>query len=204
MSQDTTLLDEYHIHLHHLIKQTRQKTPNPIKLVVLDVDGCMTDGGLYYGAEGMALKRYNVLDGAGIKLLQKHHIHCAIVTGNPANGVHSRAKDLGIREDMLFFKVDNKSECIEQLLARLSLRWSEVAGIGDDWQDLAHLNKCGLSVAPKSAHPEVRRLTDITTQAKGGEGAVRELCDLVLMHNGVYESALTALASNASHRLSTT
>ncbi len=175
-----------------------------IKMLVLDVDGCMTDGGLYYDKNGIALKRYNVQDGAGIKLLRRYGVYTAIVTGNKADAVASRAEDLGIDSKLVMTSISDKPACIEQLLKLNNTHWHETAAIGDDWQDIAHLSLCGISAAPSDAHPEVKAIAQITCSHAGGHGAVRELCDLILMYNNDYSQALSSIRATSTHGLSNT
>jgi 3-deoxy-D-manno-octulosonate 8-phosphate phosphatase (KDO 8-P phosphatase) len=155
-----------------------------IKVVFLDVDGVLTDGGLYYTEQGETLKRFNTLDGHGLKLLQRAGITPAIITGRDAKSLRVRLEALGIVHAR--YSIENKREAAEQLLQLLNANWAQAAAMGDDWPDLAIMKLSALSCAPANAHLEVKSLADHVTTANGGAGAVRELCDLLLIASGNY------------------
>jgi 3-deoxy-D-manno-octulosonate 8-phosphate phosphatase (KDO 8-P phosphatase) len=155
-----------------------------IRVVFFDVDGVLTDGGLYFSGEGEQLKRFCTLDGHGIKQLQKAGITPAVITGRDSAALRNRLEALGLTH--IHYGTENKRPAALQTLQALGLNWGQAAAMGDDWPDLAVLHRCALAVAPANAHPEVRAVAHYTTAAKGGEGAVREMCDLLLMASGRY------------------
>lgn len=157
-----------------------------IKLMVFDIDGVMTDGGLHYTDDGRELKTFNVQDGLGLKLLQRAGIELAIVTGRTSGVVACRAADLGIVH--VFQGVANKRAVVGELIEKLALHWSETAFMGDDFIDLPAMLRCGLALAPANAHPLVKERAHAVTAAAGGQGAVREAAELVLSAQGKLEA----------------
>ncbi|HJW27065.1 MAG TPA: HAD hydrolase family protein [Rhodocyclaceae bacterium] len=153
-----------------------------IKLMVFDIDGVMTDGGLHYTDDGRELKTFHVHDGLGLKLMQRAGIDMAIVTGRTSGVVLARAADLGIVH--VFQGVANKRAAVEELIARLGLHWPEVGFMGDDFIDLPAMLQCGFAVAPANAHPLVKERSHAVTDASGGRGAVREAVEFVLAAQG--------------------
>ena len=150
----------------------------PIKLLLLDVDGVMTDGGIYFSERGDELKKFNILDGYGIVKLQKTGVRVGIITGRVSQVVSRRAKELGISE--VYQNLENKLDVYEQVKAKLGLRDSEIAYVGDDEPDIPVLQRAGFSACPANAVAAVRRQADFVCRRRGGEGAVREVIDLVL------------------------
>ncbi|MBS1188535.1 MAG: HAD-superfamily hydrolase subfamily IIIA:Phosphatase kdsC [Rhodocyclaceae bacterium] len=161
-----------------------------IKLMVFDVDGVMTDGGLHYTDDGRELKTFNVQDGLGLKLMQRAGIELAIVTGRTSDVVLNRAADLGIAH--VFQGVVNKRAVVAELIAKLDLHWPDVAFMGDDFIDLPAMLQCGLAVAPANAHPLVKERVHAVTDASGGRGAVREAAEFILTAQGKLEALFTA------------
>lgn len=160
-----------------------------IKLLVLDVDGVLTDGSLLVGSDGKEfLKTFDSLDGHGIKLLQSTGVTVAIITGRSSGMVEGRARELGIKEVQI--GVSNKYEALQLLLKKTNHAITETAAMGDDWPDLAILPKVHLAVCPFQAHEEVQKRAHYITQKIGGHGAVRELCDLILKAQNNYERLL--------------
>jgi 3-deoxy-D-manno-octulosonate 8-phosphate phosphatase (KDO 8-P phosphatase) len=149
-----------------------------VQLAVFDVDGVFTDGRLYYGARGEQLKAFHVRDGHGVKLLLRHGIHVAVVSGRRSPAVTQRMRELGIRH--LFQGQDDKLRVLQKLLPKLGLAWKQVACVGDDLVDLPLFKAAGVAIAVADAQPEVRVRAHYVTRARGGEGAVREVCDLLL------------------------
>ena len=148
-----------------------------IRCVTLDVDGVLTDGRIVYGSDGTEYKSFNVQDGLGIKNLQSMGVHVAIISGRQSDVVQRRAKELGIRH--VYQGVENKLTALKQVLNEIGCESSEVAHIGDDEPDRELFAAIGVSVAVANAVPTVKRDADIVTQLSGGDGAVREFCDLV-------------------------
>ncbi|ABE46773.1 KdsC family phosphatase [Polaromonas sp. JS666] len=161
-----------------------------IRVAFFDVDGVLTDGGLYMSEDGETLKRFNILDGLGLKLLQKAGITPAVITGRDSPVLRARLQALGITH--AHFGTEDKRPAAEITLQVLGLDWSAAAAMGDDWPDLPVMRRAALSCAPANAHPEVRAQADHVTQACGGQGAARELCDLLLVASGRYAGLLQA------------
>jgi 3-deoxy-D-manno-octulosonate 8-phosphate phosphatase (KDO 8-P phosphatase) len=151
---------------------------DPIRLLVLDVDGVLTDGRLYYGPDGEALKVFHVRDGHGIKQLLSAGIDVAIISGRQSQSVARRAAELGIRH--VYQGVDDKGLVLQQLLDQLSISASAAACLVDDTPDLPMMAIVGLPIAVADAHPSVLRAAVWTTQAPGGGGAAREVADRLL------------------------
>lgn len=149
-----------------------------VKMVIMDVDGVLTDGGMYYTESGDELKKFNTRDGLGIRLLQEAGIKTALVTRERTAIVDKRAKKLSILE--VHQGVQDKLLVVRDILARHDLSPEEVCYIGDDLGDLEVLGFIGLPVAVADAVPEVRRSAHYITDREGGHGAVREVCDLIL------------------------
>jgi 3-deoxy-D-manno-octulosonate 8-phosphate phosphatase (KDO 8-P phosphatase) len=149
-----------------------------LELLVLDVDGVLTDGGLWFGAKGEQLKRFHVRDGHGIKLLQTAGVGIAVISGRRSAAVSTRCRELGIRH--VRQGVADKSRALDLLLRRLALHESQVACIGDDTPDIPLFARVALAVAVSDAHPLARRAAHCCTRLPGGHGAVREVCDWLL------------------------
>ena len=162
-----------------------------VKVLFLDVDGVLTDGGLLISEQGESIKRFNTLDGHGIKLLQRSGVTVAVVTGRDSPALRSRLAALGVSH--VHYGTEDKRPAAQQTLDTLGLDWSQAAAMGDDWPDLPVLRRCALAVAPPLAHPEVLAVTDWVTQRNAGHGAVRELCDMLLMASGSYARFLREL-----------
>lgn len=162
-----------------------------IKVAFFDVDGVLTDGGLYFsergpqlGGAGETLKRFNTLDGHGLKMLQQAGITPAIISGRDSAALRERVRALGITH--AHYGQEDKRPLAEQTLATLGLHWSQAAAMGDDWTDLPVLMRAAISCAPANAHLEVRARVDYVTEALGGQGAARQWCDLLLTASGHY------------------
>lgn len=161
-----------------------------VRVVFFDVDGVLTDGGLYFSETGETLKRFHTLDGHGIKLLQRAGITPAVVTGRDSPALRLRLKALGVTHAR--FGTEDKRPAAEAILSELALDWSAAAAMGDDWPDLPVLRRAAFACAPGTAHPEVLALAHFVTQRAPGAGAVREFCDLLLVACGAYASELEA------------
>ncbi|RYY71413.1 MAG: 3-deoxy-D-manno-octulosonate 8-phosphate phosphatase, partial [Comamonadaceae bacterium] len=153
-----------------------------VRIAFFDIDGVLTDGGVYFSEHGETLKRFSILDGLGLKLLRQAGIIPAVITGRDSKPLRVRLEALGIEH--VRYGTENKLPAAEAMLAQLSLDWSRAAGIGDDWPDLPVLARCAFAAAPANAHCEVRAIAHYTTTARGGEGAAREFCDLLLTAGG--------------------
>ncbi|MEO5669635.1 MAG: HAD hydrolase family protein [Ramlibacter sp.] len=155
-----------------------------VRVAFFDVDGVLTDGGIYLSHEGESLKRFNILDGLGIKLLAKAGITPAVITGRDSKPLRARLQALGISH--VHYGTEDKRPAAEKTLEELGLQWGQAAGIGDDWPDLAVLRRCAFAAAPANAHAEVRAVAHYVTRAAGGQGAAREFCDVLLQAGGRY------------------
>lgn len=155
-----------------------------VRVVFFDVDGVLTDGGLYFSESGETLKRFNTLDGHGLKMLQKAGITPAVVTGRDSAPLRTRLQALGITH--VRYGTEDKAPAAQDILRELGLDWSQAAAMGDDWPDLAVLRRVAFACAPSNAHVEVRAVAHHVTERRGGEGAARELCDLLLTACGRY------------------
>jgi 3-deoxy-D-manno-octulosonate 8-phosphate phosphatase (KDO 8-P phosphatase) len=149
-----------------------------IRLLVLDVDGVMTDGRLYLSAEGEELKVFHVRDGAGIVAVQRAGITVAIISGRDSAAVTRRAGELGIRH--VRQGIHDKGAELDRLLAELGIDPGETACMGDDTPDAPMLRRAGLAIGVADAHPALLASAHWVTRAEGGRGAVREACDLLL------------------------
>lgn len=149
-----------------------------IELLVLDVDGTLTDGALWYGPRGEQLKRFHVRDGHGIKLLAAAGVTPAVISGRRSTALATRCRELGIRH--LVTGAADKCTALDRLLTRLDLHESQVAAIGDDTTDIPVFLRVAFSVAVSDAHPLAASAAHCRTSLPGGNGAVRELCDWLL------------------------
>lgn len=159
-----------------------------IRIVFFDVDGVLTDGGLYLTEMGETIKRFNTLDGHGIKLLQRAGITPAVITGRDSKPLRLRLTALGVEH--VHYDTEDKLPAAEQTLKVLGLTWGQAAAMGDDWPDLAVMQRCALACAPCNAHAEVKAIAHYVTRGRGGDGAARELCDLLIMAGGRYSTLL--------------
>jgi len=164
-----------------------------IRLMIFDVDGVLTDGGLHYGPNGENLKVFNVLDGQGIKLLQQSGVATAIISARQSTMLARRAADLGITH--LEQGAHDKRTAFEQLLARSGLAAEQCGFFGDDIIYLPILIRTGFAASVANAHAEVRARVHYVTEAPGGHGAAREICDFILRAQGNYEAALASYLS---------
>ena len=153
-----------------------------IKLLILDVDGVMTDGRIIMDNEGKEIKNFNVRDGHGLKLVQRYGIKVAILTGRQSKVVEHRAKDLDIKD--VYQKVFNKKDVFEKIMKNHKLSPDEAAFIGDDIVDIPVLRRVGFSVAVADAADVVKKSVDYVARNSGGRGAVREICEMILKAQG--------------------
>ena len=167
-----------------------------IKVAFFDVDGVLTDGGLYFSETGETLKRFNTLDGHGLKLLKHAGITPVIITGRDSAPLRVRLKALGIEHAK--FGTEDKLPAAEAYLASLGYTWQQAAAIGDDWPDLPVMQKAAFACAPVNAHAQALALSHFVTARKGGEGAAREFCDLLVVASGHYDTLLAKVGSAAA------
>lgn len=158
------------------------------RIVIFDVDGVMTDGGLYLSDSGEEFKRFNTLDGHGLKMLKASGVELAIITGRTSRCVEIRAKNLGIAH--VHQGVHNKLEAVRALLEHLQLPASTAAFMGDDVVDLPAMLHAGLAITVPRAPQIVRERSHYVTQREGGHGAVRELCELLMAKQGTLQAQL--------------
>jgi len=167
-----------------------------IRVLVMDVDGVLTDGGIYHGSEGMELKRFHVQDGMGITLALRAGIIPAIITVRESEAVRRRAEDLKIEE--VHQGVVRKWECLEEILKRHGVAAEETAYVGDDLVDLPVMCRVGLPIAVANAAEEVKREAKWVTMQRGGHGAVREAVEMILEHDGKWEEVVNDLLTELS------
>jgi 3-deoxy-D-manno-octulosonate 8-phosphate phosphatase (KDO 8-P phosphatase) len=159
-----------------------------IRLLVLDVDGVLTDGRLYYADDGVELKAFNIQDGLGLRMLSASGVTIAIISGRRSTALERRAENLGVEH--VFQGVNDKLSVFQELLTRLSLDARTAAAIGDDLPDLPVLRRCELAVSVPDAPALVRDHAHYVTQRRGGHGAVRELCEMIMTAQGNLEARL--------------
>jgi YrbI family 3-deoxy-D-manno-octulosonate 8-phosphate phosphatase len=153
-----------------------------IKLLILDVDGVLTDGRIIINDSGEEIKCFHVRDGHGLRLLMNAGIHVVIITGRKSKTVEHRARDLGIRE--VYQGVKDKESLLKELIQYKNLDKEKVCCMGDDLPDLPMFNQVGVSIAVADACIELRTEADFVTRKRGGKGAVREVCELILKAQG--------------------
>ncbi len=160
-----------------------------IKLIVLDVDGCLSDGKLIYDANGVESKNFNVKDGLGITTWIKMGHSLAIITGRNSTIVKRRAEELGVTH--LYQGIGDKERVLQEIIASLDLKCYEVAAIGDDLNDYGMLSMVGRSFTPKNGAKEIQRLVKTTLTNVGGDGAVREMIEIIIDENDQREEFLS-------------
>ena len=173
-------------------KEARNRAAR-IKLMIFDVDGVLTDGGLHFSADGETIKRFNVQDGLGIRLLQDSGVSTAIITARQSAIVARRASDLGIHHVQQ--GVHDKRAAFEQLLAKTGLDAQECGFAGDDLIDLPVLTRVGFAASVANGRPEVKERVHYIALAGGGNGAVREICEFILHAQGNHGAALEQFLS---------
>ena len=166
-----------------------------IRVAFFDVDGVLTDGGLYFSESGEALKRFNALDGQGLKLLQQAGITPVVITGRDSPALRLRLKALGIVHAR--FGTEDKGPAAEAFLQSLGLNWSQAAAMGDDWPDLPVMQRVAFACAPANGHAQAKALAHHVTSERGGEGAARAFCDVLLVASGRYASLLAQVGVSA-------
>lgn len=149
-----------------------------IRLLVLDVDGVLTDGRVYYGADGEVMKAFHVRDGFGLRRAMGAGIEVAVISGRPSAGAAIRFKELGIKH--VYLDCSDKLPVLRQLQKTLGIDADATAVVGDDVPDMEMMQAAAIKVAVADAHPDIRRVADWVTTARGGFGAVREVCDALI------------------------
>jgi 3-deoxy-D-manno-octulosonate 8-phosphate phosphatase (KDO 8-P phosphatase) len=161
-----------------------------IKLLVLDVDGVLTDGGIIYDESGVETKRFDVKDGLGIKLAQNTGVEVAVISGRKSAVTEIRCRELGIKR--CFTGIKNKVDCYRSLIDEIGITAEETAFIGDDVNDLALLRLSGFSATTSDSFDYIKSQVHYVTVRKGGHGAVREFIEKILEKNGVWENTLNS------------
>jgi len=159
-----------------------------IRLLLLDVDGILTDGRILYNEKGQEIKWFHVQDGQGIRWLLREGIEVGFLSGRSSRAVEMRAEELGV--SFLFQGIKDKTKIFEKLLQKTKLDPEQISFMGDDFMDLPLLKKVGLSISVSNGHPLVQKKVDYVTRAAGGLGAVREVSELIFRAQGKWESIL--------------
>lgn len=167
---------------------TLEEKAKSIKLLILDIDGVLTNGLLYYGGSGIEMKGFHIHDGLGIKLLQKTGVTIGIISGKKAESIERRIKDLNIQH--AYFGQEEKLPAYEDIKKKLQLSDHEIAYLGDDLPDLPLLRRVGLAMTVPEAPELVRQYVHLITKKKGGKGAVREACEFIMKAQDQYESVV--------------
>lgn len=173
---------------HNLTQDHLQERLHRIKLLLLDVDGVLTDGHLYFSNQGDEFKAFSTLDGHGIKMLQKSGVRVGIITGRTSNLVAKRAADLGIT--LLVQGREDKWDALQEIRAEHPFELEQIAFMGDDWPDLTVMSRVGLALAPVNAHFSVAERAHWISRFPGGKGAVREACDIIMQAQGTFDAVL--------------
>ncbi|MEQ1088483.1 KdsC family phosphatase [Acinetobacter seifertii] len=166
-----------------LLEQARH-----LQALVLDVDGILSDGFVTLTNTGDEIKSFDIRDGLGMKLVQKAGMKVIIITGRKSNIVDKRMSDLGV--DLVFQGREDKGSALREACAQFNILPSDCLYMGDDWPDLSAFAIAGMNVTVPNGHEEVRRRAHLVTQAMGGRGAVREVCDMLLIAKGIYQEVL--------------
>lgn len=176
--------------MHSLLSPALNKRLANTKLLALDVDGVMTSGAVFFTALGDEIKAFNILDGQGIKSLLVNDIEVAIITGRNSPLTEKRARDLGIK--YITQGREDKKIALTELCSTLGISMNQVAYMGDDLPDLSAIKSVNVGFTVPNAHPFIRKHADYCTTLKGGEGAVREVCDLILCAKGLIDAYYNA------------
>ena len=162
-----------------------------IKLLLLDVDGVMTDGSIIYNDSGEEIKVFCVRDGLGIRMLMESGINVGIVTGRSSDALYHRCKNLHIQH--IFDGISDKSAALDKITEKTGIKNHEIAYIGDDLPDISIMRKVGIPIAVADAHENVIEVAHMVTSAKGGAGAIREVCETMIKAQGNWEAAIKRL-----------
>lgn len=171
-----------------MTSQVQFEKAKNIQALVLDVDGILSDGFVTLTNSGDEIKSFDIRDGLGMKLVQQAGLKVIIITGRQSQIVTKRMTDLGV--DLIYQGREDKGTALQEACKRLSLTPKDCLYMGDDWPDLSAFSIAGMKVTVPNGHIEVRKRADFVTQAMGGRGAVREVCDILLEANGHYEQLL--------------
>jgi 3-deoxy-D-manno-octulosonate 8-phosphate phosphatase (KDO 8-P phosphatase) len=163
-----------------------------IKLLITDVDGVLTDGSIYLGNDGAELKRFSVFDGAAVFFARAAGLKLAVISGRYSPATEARMKELGIDKDCYQGKL-NKIEVYEELCFKYDLKNEEFAYLGDDLIDAPVMKKVGFAIAVRNAHPFIKEISHHVTETVGGDGAFREVVELILKGQGLYEEVIKTI-----------
>lgn len=163
---------------------------NRTKLLLLDVDGVLTNGSIIYNDEGIETKAFNVKDGLGLRLLMEAGIKVGIATGRSSEALYKRCRDLKIKKEYIFDNVKDKAAILDMIAEQTDVSSEDMAFIGDDLPDISMMKKIGLPIAVADAHNTVIEHAAMVTEAKGGKGAVREVCEAILKARGIWKDIL--------------
>ncbi|OAI10541.1 3-deoxy-D-manno-octulosonate 8-phosphate phosphatase [Methylomonas lenta] len=170
------------------LTQVQLEKVKQLKLLILDVDGVLTDGRLFFDDNGKEYKCFHARDGHGIKLLRQSGVEVAVISGRKSNSVAIRMQTLGVQ--LVYQGHENKRAAFAEILQHLNLSPKQVAHVGDDVLDLPIMVQAGFGVAVADAHFAVKQRADWCTQIAGGQGAVREVCDLIMQVQGTFDAML--------------
>lgn len=165
-----------------------------VKILILDVDGVLSDQKIIYNDNGSETKAFNVRDGLGLRLLMKAGIRVCIVTGRGSEALHHRCRNLGISE--IYDNVSDKFAIVKNILEKSGCSREQAACMGDDLPDLPMMRYAGVSIAVADAHETIISMADMATSANGGNGAVREVCEAILKARGLWEDIVNSFARN--------
>jgi len=171
-----------------MTQQSPFKEVLPVKMLLLDVDGVLTSGGVIYNDEEAETKIFSVKDGLGIRLLMDAGIKVGIVTGRSSGALLARTRNLGI--DLVYDGVKDKEGVLEKIVSEHGLMYNEIAFAGDDLPDIRVMKKAGCPFAVADACSDVKDVAVYTTEKRGGRGAVREICELILKTKGLWDQAI--------------
>ena len=169
--------------MNDIIEKVKQ-----LKLLILDVDGVLTDGRLFFDHNGEEYKCFHARDGHGIKLLRQTGVEVAVISGRKSNSVTLRMKSLGVEH--VYQGHENKIAALAEIMQKTALKPEQVAHIGDDLLDLPVMTRVGLSIAVNDANEAVKEYADWCTKTAGGQGAVREVCDFIMQSQGTFNTLL--------------
>ena len=192
---DCEILEQYRSRSQQRIKENNSPErkvllakAEPLQLLLLDVDGVLSDGSLIYTENGIEGKTFNTKDGLGIKLVQQCGIEVGLITARTSQLVQKRGEELGMK--YIIQGVGNKLDTFKAILKQSLLKPFQVGYMGDDWIDLALLSRVGFAACPSNGVPEVRDICHFISTYRGGEGAVREVCDIIIQAKGCRDSLL--------------
>ena len=180
--------------MNKLLDEELVKKIKPVTFLILDVDGVLTDGKIIIDDLGNETKHFNVRDGHGLKMLMRTGIEVVLITGRTSKVVEHRARELGIKE--IYQGSKNKVENLEEILRTKKISGEQVAYVGDDIVDIPVFRRVGFSVAVEDASEYAKESADYITEGKGGQGAVRELCEIILKIQGKWDDIVSRYEIN--------